>query len=221
MPKTSVSYIRLIHVVLHQALSYALKSNLIARNVCESVTLPRQTRREIQPLTQEQAQKLLAAAKGHRFEALVTGMREGELLSLHWSDINFERGYLQIQRTVRRFTGQGMIEGEPKTASSRRRIDLSPFLKEILKQHRIRQVEARLKAGTAWEDHDLVFCNHFGKFFETGDLGQMFHTLLQDAGLPRLRFHDLRPPQPAQLTVDPASVPEPKFSAIAHREENR
>ncbi|MGZ3643489.1 MAG: tyrosine-type recombinase/integrase [Ktedonobacteraceae bacterium] len=193
----SVSYIRLIHAVLHQALSYAVKRNLVARNVCEGVTLPRHTRHEIQPLTPEQAQKLLAVAKGHRLEAVVTtavvtGMREGELLALHWSDINFEQGYLQIRRTVRRFTGQGMREGEPKTASSRRRIDLSPYLLEVLKHHRVSQLEARLKAGKAWEDHDLVFCNRLGKFFETGDLGKMFHTLLQDAGLPRLRFHDLR-----------------------------
>lgn len=161
------------------------------------MTLPRHTRHEIQPLTPEQAQKLLAVAKGHRLEAVVTtavvtGMREGELLALQWSDINFEQGYLQIRRTVRRFTGQGMREGEPKTASSRRRIDLSPYLLEVLKHQRVSQLEARLKAGKAWEDHDLVFCNHLGKFFETGDLGKMFHTLLQDAGLPRLRFHDLR-----------------------------
>lgn len=163
----SASTIRLIHGILHQALSYAVRNNLVARNVCDSVTLPRIRRHEIVPLTVEQVHTLLEAAKGRRLEALftlaiLTGMRKGELLALHWSDINVEQRYLQVRRTVRCLPGRGLVESEPKTASSRRKITLSPQLLEVLKGHRVRQLQARLQAGNAWKEHDLVFCNPSG-----------------------------------------------------------
>lgn len=193
----SAGYIRQIHGILHQALAHALRSNLVSRNVCDAVTLPRLTRHEIQPLSIEQAQTFLAEVKGRRLEALfttaiLTGMREGELLALRWSDINFEQMYLQVRRTVRRITGQGNKENEPKTASSRRKIVLSAFLIGVLKQHRVRQLETRLRRGAAWEEHDLVFCNTYGKFIDPASLRHTLRIALRDAGLPSLRFHDLR-----------------------------
>ncbi len=71
--------------VLDRTLAHALCNSLVNRNVCDTVILPRVKGHEIHPLTVEQSQKFLAAAKGHRLEALfttaiVTGMREGELL---------------------------------------------------------------------------------------------------------------------------------------------
>jgi integrase len=195
--RLSASTIRQIHAILHQALSYAVKNNLVARNVCDYVSLPRIKRHEGQPLTVEQAKELLAAAKGHRLEALfitavLTGMREGELLALRWNDIHFEEKHLQVYRTVRSFPGRGLVEGEPKTASSRRKIVLSPFLVDVLKQHRVHQLEARLQAAKTWEDHDLVFCNIYGGFIYASTLHDTFGKLLRDAGLPHMRFHDLR-----------------------------
>ena len=85
VPKTIIT----IHGVLHKALDDAVRWNLVARNVSDSVSLPRLIRSEIQPLSKDQAQKLLEVARGHRFEALltvalVTGMRRGELLALRW-----------------------------------------------------------------------------------------------------------------------------------------
>lgn len=193
----SAGYIRQMHGILHQALAHAMRSNLVSRNVCDAVTLPRLKRHEIQPLSIEQAQKFLATVKGKRLEALfttaiLTGMREGELLALHWNDINFEQMYLQVHRTVRRITGQGNREDEPKTASSRRKIALSSFLIEVLKQHRIRQLENRLRLGTAWKDLDLVFCNTHGNFIDPASLRLTLRKALRDAGLSPMRFHDLR-----------------------------
>ena len=193
----SASRVRLIHAILHRALAHAVKHNLVVRNVCDHVTLPRRIQHERHTLTVEQARELLARAKGHRLEALltvalVTGMREGELLALRWSDVNFGQQYLQVRRTVRRITGQGFKENEPKTASSRRKIVLPPFLLEVLRQHRMRQAEVRQAAGLRWEEHDLVFCNGYGKFISPPKLRENFAKLLRDSGLPRMRFHDLR-----------------------------
>jgi integrase len=193
----SARTIRTLHVVLHRALETAVRRRYIARNVCDDVSLPRLSRHEIRPLTGEQAHRLLASARGHRLEcllmvALATGMRRGELLALRWKDIDFERKSLSIRHTVNRFERRGYIETEPKTQSSRRNIILPSFVIEALKQHRVRQVEARLKAGTAWQEHDLVFCNMYGRYMDPAGLRRLYKGLLKQAGLPDLRFHDLR-----------------------------
>ena len=195
----SPSSIRVMHAVLRQALDHAVRSSLVVRNVADAAkkALSRRNQREIHPLTEAQAQAFIAAAKGHRLEALftmaiVTGMREGELLALRWSDLDLERGSLQVRRTVKRVRRHGLVEGPPKTSAGKRHIALSPFLVGVLKAHRVRQLEERLKAGAAWQEHELVFCTRFGGFVDSSDLTQMFRRVLRAAGLPTMRFHDLR-----------------------------
>ena len=114
------------------------------------------------------------------------------MLALRWSEINFEQRYLQVRRTIRCLKGRGLVESEPKTASSRRKITLSPLLLDVLKEHRVRQVQARLQAGDAWNERDLVFCTPTGGLIYPSSLRATFARLLKDAGLPHLRFHDLR-----------------------------
>ena len=189
--------IRSIHIVIRMALKQAIRWRLISRNVSDDVSPPRDTQpHERQTLTPEQARKLLAAAKGHRLEAiltlaLATGMRRGELLALRWKEIDFERKSLYVRRSVNRLPG-GYCETEPKTASSKRHITLPQFVIEALQQHRIRQKEARLKAGPTWEENDLVFCNIYGRFLNSQSLFVLFSSLLEKAELPHMRFHDLR-----------------------------
>ncbi len=186
-----------IHGMLHKALDHAVRWGLVPRNVCDAVSLPKKARHEIQPLTEKQARQLLVAARGHSLEGLLTlavttGMRSGELLALKWQDINFDSGSLHIRRSMGYISGKGYLEFEPKTARGRRKIVLPPFVCEVLKQHRTRQLEERLKAGTRWQDHDLVFCNIYGGYFDPAHLRQRFDKLLKEAGLPDVRFHDLR-----------------------------
>jgi integrase len=186
-----------IHQILHMALDSAVHWRLVSRNVCDDVSPPSREKHEIQPLTKEQAQKLLQVARGHRLEALLplalaTGMRRGEMLGLRWSDIDLVRGSLQVRRSMNRVGKSGVVESSPKTAKSRRSIVLPRFVIEVLKQHRIRQAEARLKAGERWEDHDWVFCNIYGRFLEPVIVHRLFKALLKEAGLPQIRFHDLR-----------------------------
>jgi integrase len=186
-----------IHMVIHMALKQAVRWRIVARNVSEDVSPPRETQpQERQILTPEQAQKLLAAAQGHRLEAmltlaLATGMRRGELLALRWQDIDVQHACLYVRRSANRLPG-GYRVTEPKTASGKRKIILPQFVVEALQQHRIRQLEAKLKAGPRWEEHDLVFCNIYGRFLNTNSLQVLFASLLRRAGLPHMRFHDLR-----------------------------
>src|SRR5579859_6453547 len=125
----------------------------VFRNVCDLVSPPRKQRFEIQPLTMEQMQILLATIRGHKWEALftlalATGMRQGELLGLKWQDINFSTGTLQVRRMLTRVSSETsvrvFVEAEPKTQQSRRSITIASFAFEALSQHRLRQLETRL-----------------------------------------------------------------------------
>ncbi len=186
-----------IHKTIHLALKQAVRWRLINRNVSEDVSPPRETQlHERQILTPEQAQKLLVAARGHRLEAMLTlaiatGMRRGELLALRWRDIDFQQKCLYVRRSASRLPG-GYRVTEPKTARGKRKNTLPKFVMEALQQHRIRQKELKLKAGPDWEENDLVFCNIYGRFLNTQSLFVLFSALLKKAGLPHIRFHDLR-----------------------------
>jgi len=189
--------VRNIHLVLSKALDNAVLWNLVSRNVCQLVTPPRKQKPEVRTLTREQAQKLLETARGHRIEAMLTvalavGMRRGELFGLKWQDIDFEQRCLHVRRTASYFTGKGFVESEPKTAKSRRTIMLPQFVIDVLKRHREQQAEVRLQAGETWQEHDLVFSNRLGGYFAESRLYHAFHKLLKQAGLPHMRFHDLR-----------------------------
>lgn len=192
-PKT----INSVHGVLHLALENAVRWNLIARNVCELATPPRVVRPEIQPLSVEQARKLLEAAQEHRLKvlltlAVVTAMRRGEIVGLRWSDIDFDRKYLSVLRTVDYIPHYGYVENAPKTKAGKRRIRLPAFLLELLQQHRDQQMKHRQEVGDKWEDRDLVFPDLHGGYFNPGYLDKVFAKLLKDAGIPHMRLHDLR-----------------------------
>ena len=88
---------------------------------------------------------------------LLAGARRGELLGLRWADVDLEAGALHIQQTAQRIAGQGIVFRQPKTRLSRRSIALSVDAVAMLRAHRRRQAEARLLAGPAYHDHDLVF----------------------------------------------------------------
>jgi len=198
----SATTINHFHNVLHKALDTAVKWNLVARNVCDLVSPPRRKQYEVQPLTLEQVHKLLAVVEGHYMEALfkvalATGLRRGELMGLKWQDINFDTGVLQVRRILSRvptkMPGKGYVEAEPKTQKSRRSIVIAPFALEALKLHRERQRGVKLKVGSAWQDHDYVFCTSIGTHLNpTRDMLGQLKSLLKKAGLPDIRFHDLR-----------------------------
>ncbi len=189
--------IAFIHATLHSAMENAVKWGLVSRNVTKLVTLPHIDRYEAQTLTQEQAVKLLEVAQGSRIEmilimAVTTGMRRGELLGLHWEDIDFDKKVVAVHRTVGWISGQGYKETEPKTKASRRRIVLPDVTLNALREQRGRQKSERERAGDRWHERGLVFTNKVGNYFDFDTLLKHLNDLLDKAGLPHMRFHDLR-----------------------------
>jgi integrase len=187
-----------IHVTLHKALKDAVSDGLIPKNVAAAVRSPRPEKPEIHPLTREQARRLLDAASKNsdRFEALYIvalhcGLREGELLGLRWEDLNLDAGTLAVRRTLSE-TRTGHKFELPKNGTGRS-VKLSQRAVEALKSHRAYQNEERLKAGSLWQDHDLVFPTAIGTTMSGTNLtGRHFKPLLKKAGLPASRLHDLR-----------------------------
>ncbi|HEY8477997.1 MAG TPA: site-specific integrase [Chloroflexota bacterium] len=174
-----------------------LRWGLLGRNPCDAVNPPKVTKPELRVLTPEEARRFLAAVAGHRLEALftlalTTGMRQGELLGLKWQDVDLEMGVVRVRRALQRLRRVGFVEVEPKSATSRRAARLVPLAVTALRRHRARQLEERLQAGTAWEDRDLVFCTEHGRPLTHTTVLRAFWRLLDEAQLPRIRFHDLR-----------------------------
>ena len=192
-PRTLV----LMHSALSTALEDALKQGFIGRNVAKLIDLPSVERYEGQILTVEQAHMLLEVARGSRMDALLlvaltTGMREGELVALRWSDVDLEKGMLQVRHSLTWVSGLGYVENEPKSKAGRRKIMLPSVVVEALKEHQVRQEQARAKKGDRWKEHGLVFSNTCGSFFNPGRVWFLFKKLLKKAGVPDVRFHDLR-----------------------------
>jgi len=186
-----------INAALSGALEDALKHGFIGRNVAKLVDLPSVERYEGQVLTVEQAKKLLEVARGSRLDVLLlvavtTAMRRGELVALHWSDVDLEKGVLQVRHTLAWMRGKGFVEGEPKSKAGRRKVMLSSVVIRALKEHQMRQEQARVKMGDQWQEHGLIFCNTYGRHFNPNHVWYLFKRLLKAAGLPNVRFHDLR-----------------------------
>lgn len=195
--------IRYYHSVLHNAFTLAVKWGLIARNICDLTSPPRRERHEMHTLSFEQAQRFLDTLAGHKWEALfelalATGLRRGEILALKWQDIDFDAGTLQVRRILSRVPTQSenrqhvYVEAEPKTHMSRRSVVIASFALEALEKHRANQAEEKQKAGQHWQNYDYVFCTSTGTHLNPNYIVDVFKKLLQRAGLPNLRFHDLR-----------------------------
>jgi integrase len=119
-------------------------------------------------------------------------MRAGELLGLKWGDIDLEFGRLTVQRALQQQNEAGLVFVTPKSAKSRRMIELSKVAVDALRAHRDRQAFQRRKAGDTWQEQDLVFAGATGGPIDPSWSRQTFYTALEKAGIPRVRFHDLR-----------------------------
>lgn len=193
----SARYVTYIRAVLRIALNQARKWNLIVSNAAELVEPPRVERREIRPLAPAETRRLLDAVRGERLEALYSvalslGLRRGEIMGFRWQDLDLEQGSLSVRQAVQRIRGQGMNFAPPKTERARRKVMLPVPLVSALRGHHIRQLEERLKAGSRWRESDLVFASSVGTPLEPRNLDRHFKRMLERAGLPDMRFHDLR-----------------------------
>ena len=122
---------------------------------------------------------------------LATGLRRGEALALHWSDVDLDAGLLRVRWTLSR-TSQGLQLDEPKTDKSRRTVPLPRSAIETLRAHRTRHLEDQRTAAGAWQEHGLVSTTEIGTPLEPRNMLQRFELLAQRAGLRGVTLHTLR-----------------------------
>jgi len=119
-------------------------------------------------------------------------MRQGELLALRWQDVDMENAVVSVRRSLTRSSGR-IVFGPPKTKKSRRSIRLTPQAVEALRSHLERQLRDMEILGDRYQDQGLVFTTDTGGPINPSNLRQRsFASLLKRAGLPHMRFHDLR-----------------------------
>jgi integrase len=191
--------IQYVHTTLRKSLKAAVVDRLINHNPTDGVKplkTPTGAARESKALSPSQVKALLDAASESRFEALYvvaihTGLRRGELLGLRWTDADLDAGTVTVRRSLD-------VDGAfktPKNQAARRTLKLTLRALDALKAHRARQYTERLRAGSRWQDHDLVFPNTVGKPMNAGNLYRReFQPLLEKAGLANEGFtiHSLR-----------------------------
>jgi integrase len=192
-PKT-VSYVQ---GVLSTALNQAVSDDLVPKNPCRKVKRAKSRGTPMRALSAEEAARLVSSVRGTRHEALYLvacklGLRQGELAGLFWDDVDLKAGALAVERSVD--TTWGVLWGATKT-DERREIRLPKTVAEGLRRHRsIQNAErlARLERGRGWEDPRLVFPNTLGGVNRREGVVRYFKNHLEEAGLPKIRFHDLR-----------------------------
>ena len=187
-PGLAPATVRGIHATLHHALKTAADEGLIPFNPAEKVTPPRVQNTPKRVLTHDQMEKFLCAIRfnpiWHDFfyTELTTGLRRGELCGLTWDDFDSEAGTLKVRRTIHARKGGGLEAGETKTYAGQRTILLPYSTTQLLK-------ERRTAALTKWIFPDPLRPE---RPVNPSSAYRRLKELLKQAGLPSLRFHDLR-----------------------------
>jgi integrase len=198
----SVSSVRSIHRVLSAALTSAVDDELLETNPASRAKPPRakaveaQARKARTFLTVVQLHTFLESVGKHRLRAAfhlaaTTGLRRGELLGLAWSAVDLDERRLVVSQTLVAPRYKQMFD-RPKSGKDRS-IDLDAETVAVLRAHRKRQAEERLAFGPGYQDrHDLVFRNKGGGPIQPQLFTLAFQKAVKDAGLPKIRLHDLR-----------------------------
>lgn len=193
------------HAVIHSALKYAVKTDMLVQNVADKVDRPKKN--DFQPvfLSADEMQEMFDALRGTKLElpvlvAAFYGFRRGEVMGLKWDAIDFERGTISIKRTITTVMEDGVYreveQQSAKTKSSLRTLPLVGSFREIFMQVKEAQELNKKICGNCYNyDYDgFVFVDEMGYRMRLDYLTSEFPKFLKRHGLKRMRFHDLRHP---------------------------
>ena len=191
----SAKSVRNVAGVLSIALADAVWLRVLPHNPATDARLPRRERREMTAWTESEAAAFLASVADDRAFpmwrlVLATGMRRGELCGLRWSDVDLSGATLTVAST--RVMAGGVVTGAPKTASGSRVVSLDSDTVAVLQAWRRRQLEERLAAGEAWQDHGFVFVDELGRPWHPEAVTKAWRRAVAAASVPPIRLHDAR-----------------------------
>lgn len=204
--------IKNIHKIIRPFVRYLYDNNIIIKDFSKAIILPKEDEKtklarenKIVPFTLDEEKKFLSAIKGHHLEmlfvtALYSGLRQGELFALTWDDINFEKAYIDVNKTYRyiadvsrdgRSNGYSSIQ-TPKTTKSIRKVPIPQFLVKMLLQYRNDQRLQKIKYADIYQDNNLVFCNKLGSYLVDSTVARQYKIILKNNKIPMRKFHDMR-----------------------------
>jgi integrase len=185
--------LRRIFSMVHASLNAAERMGLVQRNPANKIEKPKAKKKQLTVWEPEVVSDFLEKSKHHTrywiciYLAVMTGMRQGEILGLRWSDIDFDRGTISIQQTLSH-DGKKIKDGG-KTSGSVRAIAISPETIRILKDHRTSITQELLQDGIR---SDLVICTQKGNPVNPRMLYKAWTRLMSTLKVPEITFHDLR-----------------------------
>lgn len=218
LSKRSVQY---HYAILHEALERAVRWDMLGRNPADRVDPPVPEKREPNVLMPEAVPGFLEAIRcaGHYYVpialAVMTGMRRGEILGLHWDEVDLEKGVLRVRKVLKRVDGKFDFR-KPKTKKSRRTIILPEILVEILRRHRVEQEERKRALGPAYKDYGLVCCRPDGRPIVPDTFTSYFSRWIErHPDFPRVTLHGLRHSH-ATLLMDAGIHPKIVSERLGH-----
>lgn len=190
----SARTIQMVYQIMNHAFEVAVAQRILAENPCRHVPRPRWRQPEINPLTRDQvkalesSQAVRTGVHGMLFVAAIySGCREGELLGLRWEDVNFENSSITIAGSLAPAASGGLERKETKTKSGRRTVSLPDEAMNAFAEQR-----KRMLAKGRYGPKQFVFQSRTGKAVLGTCVTQALHRALKLAGIPKVRFHDLR-----------------------------
>ena len=184
------------HRVLAQSLKYAVRQGILGRNPAELVTAPSPRKKTMRTLIPSEVEVLLEKASSNQFyhiiyTAVSTGLRQAELLGLRWRDVDLDLLSISVSQVL--YKRGGICEfKEPKTSGSSRRVAMTPKLALFLREYKTERELLFLELGKVIGLDDLVFSDIDGRPIDPSTLTHNFARIVSQAGLGRVRFHDLR-----------------------------
>lgn len=197
----SAKTIKNIYHNLSASIDKAVNLDLVKKNVCKSVSLPKVKKYSATVYDEEDVEKLLSVAKGTDMELMLIidislGLRRGELLGLKWKHIDFDKKLVSIEDNVvevgKEYDSNRTITKAPKSLSGQRVIPISDYLISILKTARTDYLNRKLQMGKDFYDSDCVICQANGKPYKPSTISGKFNDFLRDNNLKHIRLHDIR-----------------------------
>ena len=189
-----------VHEILSSIFSNALRWDLVPYNPCTKVVQPKYRSTKMTCYDEETSKKLIttllqkAPTKYKCFVtlAMLTGLRRGELVGLHWDDIDFKKSTITVNRSACYLGKQCTFEKDTKTDACNRTIAVSNICFELLKQWRAEQSKIRLAQGANWKGAENIFSTDDGRIMNPATGPKWFSKFIAKNNFPHIRFHDLR-----------------------------
>jgi integrase len=180
---------------LRAALNAAVKQRQLTYNPCAGIELEPECPPEAERWTPAEAARFIEYTAddpmGLMFRIMVLrGCRRAELVGFRWSYADLDRGVLTVKRPILQLGGKLHEEATAKSKAGDRLVFLDAETAKLLREHRKAQLAARLRAGEAWQDNDLIFCQADGRPWNPDHVSKRFKRLAAQAGVPAIKLHE-------------------------------